>query len=225
MNGIHDLGGMHGFGEVEREPGPPRLERWEAAVIAIEAALGRAGIRSLDEFRYAIERMDPQDYLDSTYFEHWLDGETRTLLEKGVADAEDLERRRSHFVEQPDASLESAFSGHAANVPARRGGTGFRRDVANTARFAVGDRVATRNFAPAGHTRLARYARGKPGTVHALHGAHVFPDSNAMGKGEDPQHQYTVRFGATDLWGPDGQEREAVFIDLWEPYLVPVEAR
>lgn len=223
MNGIHDLGGMHGFGEVEREPGPPRLERWEAAIVAIEAALGRSGIRNLDEFRYAIERMDPQDYLNSSYFEHWLDGETRTLIEKGVATADDLDRRRQHFEEHADATAGSAFAGPRLDAPEPPAFCGYRREVAEAPRFAVGARVMTRNFAPEGHTRLARYARGKPGTVHAWHGAHVYPDANAMGHGEDPRHLYTVRFEARDLWGPDGGEREAVFIDLWEPYLLPAE--
>jgi nitrile hydratase len=83
--------------------------------------------------------------------------------------------------------------------------------------FAVGDRVRARNIHPTGHTRLPRYARGKTGEIAAVHGAHVFPDSSAHGRGDDPQWLYTVRFSACELWGKDS--RDLVHIDLWEPYL------
>jgi nitrile hydratase len=83
--------------------------------------------------------------------------------------------------------------------------------------FAPGDTVRTRNINPRGHTRLPRYARGKAGEIVAVHGAHIFPDSNARGMGEDPQWLYTVRFSARELWGKD--TKDAVCIDLWEPYL------
>jgi nitrile hydratase len=224
MNGIHDLGGMHGFGEVERESGPPGLERWEAAVIAIDDALARTGIQTIDEFRYAIETMDPQDYLDSTYFEHWLDGDVRNLIEKGVITREELEERERWFAANPgapDAPATPAPPFQRRKVPPE----GYRREVDRQPRFAAGDPVRTRVIAPKGHTRLARYVRGKCGTVFAHHGAHVYPDSNAMGRGEDPQHLYTVRFEAAELWGDDAGPREAVFIDLWEPYLQPFEGR
>jgi hypothetical protein len=81
----------------------------------------------------------------------------------------------------------------------------------------VGDKVRTRNINPSGHTRLPRYARGRAGESVAVHGTHVFPDSNAHGKGEDPQWLYTVRFSARELWGKD--TKDTVMIDLWEPYL------
>ena len=83
--------------------------------------------------------------------------------------------------------------------------------------FAPGDHVRTRSINPDGHTRLPRYARGKVGEIVAVHGTHVFPDSNAHGLGEDPQWLYTVRFTAQELWGKD--TRDCVMIDLWEPYL------
>ena len=224
MNGVHDLGGMHGFGEVEREPGPPPLERWEAAMIALDSAMEWAQVRNLDEFRFAIERMDPQDYLNSTYFEHWLHEGLRTVVEKGIVSAEEIKRRAALFAADPGAPLEAAFNGQATFLPPTTPAPGtFRREVATPARFAAGDAVRTRNFAPKGHTRLPRYARGKRGVVSEYHDAMVFPDSNAMGRGEDPQHLYSVRFEASELWGEDAGSREAVYLDLWEPYLVSSE--
>lgn len=88
-------------------------------------------------------------------------------------------------------------------------------------RFKPGDSVRTRNLNPAGHTRLPRYARAKRGVVHQGHGTHVFPDSHAAGLGKNPQHLYSIRFEAEELFGPDCERREAVYIDLWESYLEP----
>jgi len=222
MNGVHDVGGMHGFGEVERDAFAPHLERWEAVVIAMNNALGAGYIRNIDEFRHTIERMDPQDYLNTTYFEHWLDGAIRTLTEKGVIAAGELARRVAAFNIEREATLESVFNGQLPYEPqATREQSGFRREPTSAPCFAVGDAVRTRNFAPSGHTRLARYARGRHGVVQAHHGCHVFPDSNAMGNGEDPQHLYSVRFDAAELWGEDAGAGESVSIDLWESYLLP----
>ena len=90
----------------------------------------------------------------------------------------------------------------AEDVPAvlARGGPA-ERPIDQPARFAVGDRVRTRNMHPRGHTRLPRYARGKTGVVERVHGAHVFPDTNAHGQGEKPQWLYTIRFRGRELWG------------------------
>ena len=87
-------------------------------------------------------------------------------------------------------------------------------------RFALGDRVLTRHDAPAGHTRLPRYARGKPGVIVRVHGTFVFPDTNAHGEGEQPHALYSVRFDAGLLWGESAEPRAPVHIDLWERYLL-----
>ncbi|MGH8965360.1 MAG: SH3-like domain-containing protein, partial [Actinomycetes bacterium] len=92
------------------------------------------------------------------------------------------------------------------------------------ARFAVGDRVRTRNIHPTGHTRLPRYARAKHGVVERVHGAHVFPDTNAHGAGECPGWLYGVRFTGRELWGEDADERLTVVVDAWEAYLEPAGA-
>lgn len=90
-------------------------------------------------------------------------------------------------------------------------------------RFKVGDRVRARNVHPTGHTRLARYVRGKRGVIARVYGAHVFPDSNAMGRGEDPQWLYAVRFEARELWGDSAEPGQAVYFDAWESYLEPAD--
>jgi nitrile hydratase subunit beta len=93
--------------------------------------------------------------------------------------------------------------------------------VSVAARFRAGDRVRARNMHPVGHTRLPRYARGKLGTINADHGVFVFPDTNAHFLGENPQHLYSVRFAARELWGEQASARDSVFIDMWDDYLEP----
>lgn len=221
MDGVHDVGGMHGFGPIDRSD--PPLEPWERTVIAINAAVMRAGVNNIDEFRHAIERMDPGHYLTSPYFEHWLDGISRLLLEKGVLTDAELDARTVFFEEHAESAATAAFAGDPApRVEARFPGW-VEREPRTRARFKVGDAVRTRTTHVRGHTRLPRYARGKPGQIHAVHGVHVFPDTNAHGRGEQPAWLYSVRFHAQDLWPDDVEGPEFVFLDAWEPYLLPAE--
>jgi len=81
--------------------------------------------------------------------------------------------------------------------------------------------VRTRNMHPTGHTRLPRYARDKHGTVDRDHGVYVFPDTAASSGDEKPQHVYSIRFAAPELWGEQASPRDAVYIDLWDDYLEP----
>src|SRR5437763_1209259 len=112
MNGVHDLGGMHGFGPVEREENePPFHADWEAVMVAISTATRGGTIFNIDEFRHGIERMDPAHYLASSYFEHWLDGISRLLLEKGVVSAADLDARTEFFQEHPEEPATAAVTG------------------------------------------------------------------------------------------------------------------
>lgn len=224
MDGVHDLGGMHGFGPVEREGNEPAFHApWEAAVYAIMRASLGTGQYNLDEFRHGVERMDPAHYLRSGYYEHWLDGIARVLVEKGVVSSDELAARTAFFTERPDAPASAAVRAMPA-TPAPRikwFAPESERPATKSPRFAVGDAVVTRNIHPAGHTRLPRYARGKHGVIHRQHGTHVFPDSNAHGGGEQPQVLYSVCFDARELWGPAAEPNQHVYIDLWEPYLEP----
>ncbi len=200
MNGIHDLGGMQGFGPVEPEPDEPVFHsRWEARVLALTIGAGRL-FGSIDARRHIIERLPPADYLRFSYYEKWL---ARLMAE--------VPGERAG--ERPMSRAEAGRMIHQ--------GRPALREAQREPIFAVGDHVVARNLNPAGHTRLARYVRGRPGVVEKLHGSHVFPDTNAHGLGENPQPLYTVRFRARDLWGPEAAERDTVCIDLWEDYLSP----
>ncbi|HEX6082808.1 MAG TPA: nitrile hydratase subunit beta [Methylomirabilota bacterium] len=227
MDGIHDLGGMQGFGPVEREENEPVFHAaWEAAVLAMMRAGGARGLFNIDEFRHGIERMAPAHYLRATYYEKWLDGVTRVLVEKGVIGAEELAARRAFFDQRPDARATEAVTGALpARVPANPGWVqDVIREGTAAPRFAPGDRVLTRQMHPHGHTRLPRYARGKRGVIHCCHGVHVFPDTNAHGGGEQPQPLYSVRFDAGELWGESAEPNQVVHIDLWESYLLAESA-
>ena len=224
MDGVHDLGGIQGFGVVEREENEPTFHAaWEAAVLAMMRAGGARGLYNIDEFRHAIERMQPARYLSATYYEKWLDGITRLLIEKGVVTEGQMQARTEFFNSHPDVAAAAAVNGA---LPERIPSTpGWVQDVVRETgarpRFAPGDRVVTRLIRPRGHTRLPRYARGKRGVIHRMHGIHVFPDTNAHGLGEAPQPLYSVRFEARELWGDTAEPKQWVHLDLWESYLEP----
>ncbi len=224
MNGIHDMGGKHGFGPVVREENePPFHADWEPHVVAISEATRGKGVMNIDEFRHGIERMGAAYYLESSYYEHWLDGISRVLVEKGVITAADLDARVEFFQGHHGAPASAAISGPLPEpvVPVSRGPAGFRRERAAPPRFKQGDAVVTRVMHPAGHTRLAQYARGRRGVIDRMRDVYVFPDSNAHGLGEDPQPLYSVAFQARELWGDDAEVNHRVFLDLWENYLLP----
>ena len=226
MNGVHDLGGMHGFGPVEREANEPVFHApWEAEMVAISNAVRAGGraVMNIDEFRHGIERMDPVHYLASSYYEHWFDGISRVLIEKDVISADELEKRTAFFIDRPEAPAAAAIANRLPGEPQpdRAGARGFKREPAAEPRFRPGERVVTRVFAPHGHTRLPRYARGKHGAVQRVHGTYVFPDSNAHGLGEQPQPLYSVEFDAHELWGEDAESNQMLYLDLWESYLRP----
>ncbi len=224
MDGVHDLGGMQGFGPVEREDNEPVFHAsWEAAVVAMMRAGGARGHFNIDEFRHGIERMPPAHYLSATYYEKWLDGITRLFVEKGVVTQAEVDARTAFFGERPDAPATAAIASPLpARVPSNPNWVQDAvREGAAAARFQVGDPVVTRNFHPWGHTRLPRYARGKRGVIARVHGIHVFPDTNAHGLGEQPHALYSVRFDARELWGESAEPNQQVHIDLWERYLEP----
>jgi nitrile hydratase len=215
MNGVHDMGGAQNFGPVAPEHDEPRFHApWERRAFALTLAVGSARRWNLDQARSARESLPPAQYLASSYYRIWLDGLRALMLERGLVTREELADGRMH---EPAARPFGVLTAdNVAAVLARGGSTA--RTVAGEARFHVGDAVRTREINPPTHTRLPRYCRGKRGTVVMLHGAHVFPDANARGTGEDPQWLYTVRFDGIELWGSD-TSATAVHIDCWEPYL------
>jgi nitrile hydratase len=215
MNGVHDMGGMQGFGPIAPEKDEPVFhEDWEKRALVLTLAMAAWRRWTLDGSRHARELIPPAEYLRMSYYEKWFTGLVSLMTATGLVSAREIETGKSAPGAKATPPLRVA---DAAAAMAR--GAPTLRTIQSSPRFAVGEKVCARNIHPLGHTRLPRYARGKPGTVTLSHGAHVFPDANAHGKGEAPQHLYQVRFEAKDLWGESGTG--AVYIDLWEDYLEP----
>ena len=219
MNGVHDMGGMHGMGPVVPEADEPVFhEKWEGRVFALNRATAALGKWNIDASRHSRERIPPAEYLRMSYYEKWLAGLLMLAQERGLVGREELSSGRP----APGATKATPPL-TAAQVPAMVTHRGqFERPVNTPPRFAVGQPVRAKTINPTGHTRLPRYARGKLGTLDRIHGAHVFPDSNAHFAGERPQYLYSVRFSARELWGEAAAVRDAVYIDLWDDYLDPV---
>jgi len=216
MNGAQDLGGMMGFGPVLPEADEPVFHAgWEKRVLAFTVAMGAAGFWNLDQSRHARESLPPPDYLTFSYYEIWLAGLIRLLQHRGIISNEELAAGKSIDPPKPPKRVLTAD----IVVAALAAGGPVDRPVETAPAFAVGDRITAKNMHPFSHTRLPRYVRGRPGTIHAVHAAHVFPDSHAKGLGEDPQWLYSVTFAAPDLWGPEADPSLTVHVDLWEPYL------
>ncbi|MGH8431267.1 MAG: nitrile hydratase subunit beta [Solimonas sp.] len=217
MNGIHDMGGMDGFGKVEAEPNePPFHERWEGRVLAMQRAMGYAGAWHIDDGRYAQETLPPPVYLAASYYWRWALGIQKNLLVRGYATEEEIAAGRSL---QPAKKLPRKLTPDAVQAVMTR--NSFFRQQQGPARFKPGDRVRTRNTHPQTHTRLPRYARDKVGTVELVHGCHAYPDSVATDRGDDPQWLYTVVFDGREIWGADADPSLKVSIDAFEPYLKP----
>jgi nitrile hydratase beta subunit len=214
MNGIHDMGGMHGMGPIEHEKNEPVFhEPWEGRVYALVRAVGawRKGGGS----RYEIERLPPADYLRMSYYERLFSRLVNQVLTTGLVTKTELD------TSTPDPGSPKATPPlTAVMVPGviARGASG-RRDLPAVAPFKVGQHVRARNIHPTTHTRLPRYARSKRGSIMRDHGVFVFPDTNVHGRGEKPQHVYSVRFAARELWGDQASSRDSVYIDMWEDYL------
>jgi nitrile hydratase len=218
MNGVHDMGGMHGLGPIELEPNEPLFhEPWEARALALSLAAGAWGRWTLDASRHQRELIPGADYLRMSYYEKWIAGLEALLVKSGLVSAEELANGR------PASDAVKASPPLPGNMvaPTLAGGGPTLRQIDRAPRFAIGDKVRARNLNPTGHTRLPRYARGRVGVVSQNHGAHVLPDANAHGLGERPQPLYQVRFEAAELWGEAAKGPDAVFIDLWEDYLDP----
>jgi nitrile hydratase beta subunit len=215
MNGVHDMGGMHGMGPIEREENEPVFHHdWEGRAFALTMAAGFLGEWNIDTGRHARERIPPARYLASSYYEKWLLGLERLLLETGLLTPREIETGRA----QGKITGRRVLTASDVGKVLLKGGPARLPDDAPP-RFKPGDRVVARNTQPAGHTRLPRYARGKRGVVDRDYGVFVFPDAHAMGLGKKPQHLYSVRFAAQELWGLEASPRDAVYADLWDDYL------
>lgn len=218
MNGPQDLGGQMGFGAIAPEKNEPVFHApWESRALALTLAMGATREWNIDKSRHARERLPPVQYLGSSYYELWIAGLIELMVAQGLVTREEAASGRK-------ATSPKQVAGKllARDVPAvlAKGGPTSRETTARPS-FKPGDKVRTRNMHPTGHTRLPRYLRGHVGEIVRLHGAHVFPDTNAHGKGENPQALYTVKFSARDVWGEARHPRDTVSADLWESYLEP----
>lgn len=214
MNGVHDMGGMANLGRLQPdEASAPFKSAWEARVFAM--ALAAPASPNIDAARHQRELIPGPDYLAMDYFERWFRGLRDALLAGGLVTEGELASGRAEPGSAP--AQPRLKPDRVAAVLARAGS--YRREAARPPKFFPGERVRALVVTPAGHTRLPRYARGRQGVVERWHGAHVFPDSHAHGRGEDPHHLYGVRFTGEELWGAGGDPRSSVSLDIWEPYL------
>ena len=201
MDGIHDLGGRQGFGRVRHSPAAPAFHAdWEKRVNALYSLAVRLGIFNMDEYRHAIERMEPRHYVSASYYERSLTSLATLLVEKGLATRDELERR-----------ADGAFPLSLPSAPGRS-------NAAARERFAVGDRVVVRAEHVPGHVRMPAYIRGKHGVVVGVSPAYPFPDAHAHGVAADDEPTYDVRFASAELW-PNGADDAFVHVGVFESYL------
>lgn len=218
MNGPHDLGGQMGFGAVAPEKDEPVFHAdWEKRALGLVICSGALGRWSIDESRNARESLHPATYYASSYYEIWVRGLETLLKRHGFLTDADLDAGEPvDIAPSPKHILKAADA-----APAMMRGGPCDRPAAAPAKFAAGQNVRARNFHPQHHARMPRYARGRTGVIEAVRGGFVFPDTNAHGKGENPQWVYTVAFDALELWGNDADPTLTVSIDAWESYLEP----
>jgi nitrile hydratase subunit beta len=218
MNGVHDMGGMHGMGPLVEEKNEPVFhDEWEGRIFAMNLAMGAWRKWNLDASRHSRELIPPAEYLRMSYYEKWVAGLVELMVQSGLTTRAEIESgvpAAGSMKAVPAMTVDKAVARVTKGAPASR-----NLDVA--ARFQVGQRVRARNIHPVGHTRLPRYARGKFGTIGRDYGVFVFPDTNAHLLGEKPQHVYSVCFAARDLWGALASEKDSVHVDMWDDYLEP----
>jgi nitrile hydratase subunit beta len=219
MDGIHDMGGMHGFGKVEPEANEPVFHApWEGRCLALNRAMGAIGAWTIDEGRAGVEKLPPEVYLSASYYGKWALRLYNMVVEYGYAGVDELTAGRKLRDGEPPIRKLSA-----ADVQRSLSRGSFERPAPAPARFAVGERVRAKNIHPKTHTRLPRYARGHTGVVEAIRGCHVYPDSTAVRGGEDPQWLYTVVFTSRELFGEAADPTLTISIEAFEPYLESAE--
>jgi nitrile hydratase len=219
MNGVHDMGGMQGYGPVIVEENEPLFHHaWESRALAIVLAMGAAGKWNIDWSRSVRESIPPALYLSVSYYQIWFEGLERLLMQAGLVEPQEIHSAKA--LVPPGEGVRKLLKENVAAILNKGGPT--ERETHTSAQFSVGQTVRTRQMNPSTHTRLPHYCRDKLGVVTAIHGAHVYPDTNALRQGEQPQWLYTVSFDAHALWGPD-TTASSVRVDCWEPYLMAVE--
>ncbi len=216
MNGVHDMGGMDGFGAIVCLPNEKVFHApWEGRVLAMSRALGGLQEWNIDIGRYWIELLAPDAYLASPYYVRWLARLENLLVARDLVTKTELAAGHADGPGRPvkGRALTQADLGGVLTPGS------FGRPATASARFKIGDRVRARNIHPRTHTRLPRYVRGHVGVIERVHGCHVFPDAVVASGAEDPQWLYTVTFEGATLWGPDSEAGLRISVDAFEPHL------
>jgi nitrile hydratase subunit beta len=214
MNGIHDMGGMQDMGPIRPEKNEPVFHApWEGRMYAMNIAVD--GDWPDGAGRFQRELIPPADYLRMSYYEKWLAGLVALMLKSGMVTQAELDSGRA--LVPVKRKLEVLAAAEVAPMVAK--GFPSSRDVPATALFRLGQRVRARTLNPPSHTRLPRYARGKLGSIALDHGVFGFPDTASQGLGDKPQHVYSVRFTARELWGQAASSVDSVYLDLWDDHL------
>lgn len=219
MNGIHDMGGMHGFGPIVRDDHePPFHHTWEGRVFAMRVA---TPVPIPGGARNNIEQMDPAAYLTTSYYEKWLHARLQGLLDAGAVTADEWAAREAFYREHPEAPVPRRDDPALAQrvLAQLRSWRSPRLDVPITPRFPLETAVRVRNLHPPGHTRLPRYVRGKRGVVKRLYGVYDFQDATPDSSAAPPQPLYAVCFDGQELWGAEAEANSVVYLDMWESYL------
>jgi nitrile hydratase subunit beta len=218
MDGIHDLGGMHGFGAVVTPGGEaPYHQRWEPRVFALHVLTGLEHLGARPGGRATREQMDPASYLEASYYERWLWSAEQGLLRKGTIAPGEVEAMMERLAGGEPEPRRSDPDQAARAVASLREVVPLR--PVERARFAPGQRVRVRRMRPAGHTRCPRYVRGAVGVVEHIRGADPLPDLAAYGEDAAPEPVYAVAFRSDELWGRGDEPTWTVMLDLWESYL------
>lgn len=201
MDGMHDLGGRQGFGRVRYQRDARAFHApWEVRANSLYAFAVRKGLFNMDEYRHAIERMEPRHYLTASYYERSLTGLATLCVEKGVATREELEQRAGGAF-----PLSATSAAGRPNAPARE-------------RFRPGDRVRVKlDFVP-GHVRMPAYIRGKTGVVIHETPVYPFPDAHAHGVRADDEPTYDVQFTSDELW-PGAADKALIHVGVFQSYL------
>ena len=224
MDGIHDMGGVEGYGHLPYQPEEKAEvhQRWEAVSGAAMFALLRSGLTNIDAHRHRIERIDPTRYLPISYWGRWLAAVEAVAVDQGITDTEEIEATIRAQGHDPTRSAPPPRLHPVDGLESRHNDPTFIRAVDRPPRFAVGDPVRTLSHPPQqGHHRLPRYCRGRLGRIERSYPAFTLPDTVAHGRGEHPTYVYAVAFAAAELWGPDADPTQTCHLDLFETYLLP----
>jgi nitrile hydratase subunit beta len=216
MNGIHDMGGMQDMGPIRPETGEPVFHAaWEGRAFALDTAVDGDWTGAAE--RYEIESIPPADYLRMSYYEKWVTSLVELMVKTGLVTRAEIESGKAIDGTTKVGHVLSVAEVAALVAP----GSSASAKLTATAHFKAGQRVRARNLNPLGHTRLPRYARGKFGAIERDYGTFAFPDARAHGLGDKPQHVYSVRFAARELWGEQANRHDSVYVDMWDDYLEP----